>query len=135
MTTIPRPFTPDEDGLIRAHWDTKSSNAIGAMMVPPRDGSAIRIRARRLKLAPKQSGCRNLGEANGMSKAANRERQPRAAAPREPKPPRKAVFRPFDTGRRQRVFGRIAPPPVSETEAQRFARVKAYASAMLGRPV
>lgn len=45
-------FTPAEDEIIKAHHGRISSNAIGRLMTPERPGSAIRIRARRLKLEP-----------------------------------------------------------------------------------
>lgn len=60
-----RSFTVYEDSLIRTHWLSRSSDSIGAEMVPPRPGSAIRIRAKRLGLPAKVPGARNYGGDNG----------------------------------------------------------------------
>lgn len=60
-----REFTPYEDSLIRTHWLSRSSEAIGAEMVPPRPGSAIRIRAKRIGMPAKSPGTRNYGGDNG----------------------------------------------------------------------
>lgn len=45
-----RKFTADEDALIKQRWTHIKSSAIGALMTPPRNGSAIRRRAQRLGL-------------------------------------------------------------------------------------
>ena len=65
MLTVIRKFTDYDDSLIKMHWAVNSSNAIGAMMVPPREGAAVRARAQKLKLPPKRPGCRTYGERNG----------------------------------------------------------------------
>jgi len=45
-----RLFTDDEDALIKQRWTHIKSAEIGALMTPPRPGSAIRRRAKRLGL-------------------------------------------------------------------------------------
>lgn len=68
LMTVIRKFSAYEDSVIRMHWDSTSSNAIGAMLVPSRDGSAIRARAQKLKLPPKKPGHRSFGGDNGNFK-------------------------------------------------------------------
>lgn len=72
IQTTQRFFTPAEDEIIRAHHGRISSNAIGRLMTPERPGSAIRIRARRLKLEPVSDG-----RFKGRPKNGNAVRKPR----------------------------------------------------------